>query len=405
MGTLSLVGNLIEDALPWNTFTDYGHLQLVYSEGENQKEIEVKGQNLLKWDYRPVEEHIPGSDPEKYKDAPIDLGAERSAEAAWRVLKQAHEQFTDDGEDISYGLEQNSNSYARTLLSIIGLDDQKINSLGAEAKPGAVAEFPGFSNNVLLDPDDAISLKLYGTKGRDVIQTGVMNDQLYGGKGNDELLGGGGADYISGNAGADMLFGGAGVDTFVASSGSDLIMDFEPGVDKFRFPKNGVIAGSYDEMGRSTEITYKGGSLTLHKVDLRPYGDAYPRITWKDGDADDGTSSPPRITSYDTFQEDDLIFLRLNYTDPDSDAEGFGFRGAKGSGWAEETHPFSDPSYGRVSEGTIAYPFNHRATTEDAFESDVEAWIYDKEGLRSDPVTVHLAGNFSELEPIGGTAM
>lgn len=154
----------------------------------------------------------------------------------------------------------------------------------------------------------------------------------------------------------------------------------------------------------------------------------------KGEDLDDGEQqdTAPVITGYDTFQEGDLIFLRLNYTDPDGDAEGFGFRGVNGSGWAEETHPFSDPSYGRVSEGTIAYPFNHLAASDSPIESDVEAWIYDKEGWRSDPVTVHLqaerqeqrevsettdpiptdevpffilGGSNSELDPIGGTAM
>lgn len=114
------------------------------------------------------------------------------------------------------------------------------------------------------------------------------------------------------------------------------------------------------------------------------------RIVAKDSRARSYNSHPPEITAYDTFEEGDLIFLRLHYIDPDGDAEGFGFRGVKGSGWAEESHPFSDPSYGRVSEGTIAYPFNHLAASDYPIESDVEAWIYDKKGLRSDPVTVHL---------------
>ena len=38
-------------------------------------------------------------------------------------------------------------------------------------------------------------------------------------------------------------------------------------------------------------------------------------------------------------------------TDADDDAEGLAFNGVNGSGWAQETHPFSSPSYGRVSEG------------------------------------------------------
>jgi hypothetical protein len=96
---------------------------------------------------------------------------------------------------------------------------------------------------------------------------------------------------------------------------------------------------------------------------------------------------PPQITNVETFQEGDLVFFRLSYTDPDGDAEGFGFRGII---WAEESHPFSDPSFGRVSPGTIEYPFNHLCQTGPAYESDVEAWIYDRAGLRSQPVTVHL---------------
>jgi hypothetical protein len=100
---------------------------------------------------------------------------------------------------------------------------------------------------------------------------------------------------------------------------------------------------------------------------------------------------PPEITKVETFREGDMVFFRLFYTDPNNDAEGFGFRGANGSGWAEETHPFSSPSYGRWSPGIIEYPFNHRCGTESEFESDVEAWIYDSTGLRGASVTVHLA--------------
>lgn len=112
---------------------------------------------------------------------------------------------------------------------------------------------------------------------------------------------------------------------------------------------------------------------------------------------------PPKIEGVETFREGVLVFFRLSFTDPNNDAEGFGFRGAV---WAEETHPFSNPSYGRVSPGRIAYPFNHGCGTGSEFESDVEAWIYDSTGLRSPSVTVHLACSAPEssLPPDPGEA-
>ena len=95
---------------------------------------------------------------------------------------------------------------------------------------------------------------------------------------------------------------------------------------------------------------------------------------------------PPAITGLDSFQEGDLVFFRASFTDPNDDAEGFGFRWAPG----EESHPFSDPSFGRVSPGQIAYPFNLTCST-NPFEIDVEVWIYDSTGLRSPSKTIHLA--------------
>lgn len=120
--------------------------------------------------------------------------------------------------------------------------------------------------------------------------------------------------------------------------------------------------------------------------------------------AQSANNLPPEITDSRTYREGDLVFFELSYTDPNNDAEGFGFRGAKGAGWAEEEHPFSNPSYGRVSQGKIAYPFNVLCDTGPAYESDVEAWIYDRAGLRSPSVTVHLACNAGGSNGIGGKA-
>jgi hypothetical protein len=105
----------------------------------------------------------------------------------------------------------------------------------------------------------------------------------------------------------------------------------------------------------------------------------------------------PKIVGSQTFREGQLVFFKLFFTDPSNTATGFGFRGAKGSPWAEENHPFSSPSYGRVarptstSQGRIAYPFNLGCGTGSQYESNVEAWIYDRAGQRSPSITVHLA--------------
>jgi len=100
-----------------------------------------------------------------------------------------------------------------------------------------------------------------------------------------------------------------------------------------------------------------------------------------------GGAGPPRIDSTETYREGALVYVRVRYS---GDAEGFGFRGANGAGWAEEAHPFTDPSYGRVTPGQVDYPFNHDCGGDGESESDVEFWVYG-DGGRSEPVIIHLS--------------
>ena len=95
----------------------------------------------------------------------------------------------------------------------------------------------------------------------------------------------------------------------------------------------------------------------------------------------------PLIVSTSTYQEGVLVYARTNYTDVNGDAEGFGFRWRPGT----ESHPFSSPSYGRVSPGRVDYPFNLACGQPNQYAVDVQMWIYDKGGLKSRPVTVHVA--------------
>ena len=104
----------------------------------------------------------------------------------------------------------------------------------------------------------------------------------------------------------------------------------------------------------------------------------------------------PQITGVTTYQQGELVYFKITYADPGNDAQGFGFVGVNGSGWAEENHPFSDPSYGIVGPGTVAYPFTLECGTAQAYQSQVEAWIYDTAGDRSTPVVIDLACDSSD---------
>jgi hypothetical protein len=98
----------------------------------------------------------------------------------------------------------------------------------------------------------------------------------------------------------------------------------------------------------------------------------------------------PHITHVTSYTEGVFAYFKITYADPGHDAEGFGFVGVNGSGWAEENHPFSSPSYGIVGPNSIAYPFNQGCGTAQQYDSYVEAWIYNNAGVRSQPVTIHL---------------
>ncbi|MEG4845615.1 S8 family serine peptidase [Microcoleus sp. F10-C6] len=81
---------------------------------------------------------------------------------------------------------------------------------------------------------------LFGNRGQDSLSGGEGNDSLYGGQASDILLGGNGSDFLSGENGDDSLIGGNGSDRFLisANSGSDIILDFEAGIDFFVLAEN-----------------------------------------------------------------------------------------------------------------------------------------------------------------------
>lgn len=112
----------------------------------------------------------------------------------------------------------------------------------------------GGDGNDLIIGFDSLDF-LSGESGNDVIFAGGGNDRIFGGSGRDFLFGGGGtdnirgdegkdvlrggrgADFLRGDDGEDFLTGGEGSDVFILQpgQGTDIITDFEDGIDSLGF--------------------------------------------------------------------------------------------------------------------------------------------------------------------------
>jgi hypothetical protein len=108
----------------------------------------------------------------------------------------------------------------------------------------------------------------------------------------------------------------------------------------------------------ATKLTTNGANFLF----LKTFPDVFP-------------TDRQRIANIETSVEGVHVYFRLYYTDLHNEVNGFGFVGADGSGWREENHPFSSPSFGRVSPGRVDYPFNHLCGQPGEYESVVEAWL------------------------------
>ncbi|MEM6503320.1 MAG: choice-of-anchor D domain-containing protein [Cyanobacteria bacterium P01_C01_bin.89] len=77
--------------------------------------------------------------------------------------------------------------------------------------------------------------QIFGNLDRDVLTGGTGDDLIFGGKGDDWIRGAEGDDTLAGDFGDDTLIGGLGSDRFIigAGRGSDEILDYTDGVDGF----------------------------------------------------------------------------------------------------------------------------------------------------------------------------
>lgn len=199
MSALRLAANLIT---PFGYNTEWGHLQIVYKNGNVEEEMEIQAPwNAMMgdWDYPQF-----GSDhtlspnynvTDKYAYTDLDLG-DRSVEDVWLLLERIYNEFKFNGEDIEYNYDQNSNSFINTVLKMIGINLTP--ELLSDVTPADVVDgFPGVWTNVNVEEEASFSFNLTLTTGKDILVTGSGND------------------YIVTNGGNDILTGGLGEDTFV----------------------------------------------------------------------------------------------------------------------------------------------------------------------------------------------
>jgi Ca2+-binding RTX toxin-like protein len=283
-GTDVFVGGLFDNI-------GYGHLQIVYTDAAGALlETEVQSSFTLtegNWSFgeffqQPHGANTPNyGNPDFYQIVSIDLG-ERSADAVWALLKQVREQFftaqSNSPSLFEYDIQYNSNTYANTLLSIVGVNTA---SLISQFTVPSIGEIPGSDRNALDDaeyPGDAIDLTLNGSNLADQIHTGNGDDRLYGQAGNDVLEGGGGADELCGGEGddcyvmgeddgeQDLILVGQGYDYIRGSGGAEdrLVLPVEllsiPGAQT-GWPDNmaHIGAGLAGEEGQTSGIPLLGG--------------------------------------------------------------------------------------------------------------------------------------------------
>ena len=136
--------------------------------------------------------------------------------------------FGDSGSDTMAGKRGND------TLSGLGGNDWIQGNQGNDSLDGGDGDDTVYggkeSDNLLGNNGEDI---LFGNRGQDSLSGGEGNDSLYGGQASDILLGDNGDDFLSGENGDDSLIGGNGSDRFLisANSGSDIIFDFEAGID------------------------------------------------------------------------------------------------------------------------------------------------------------------------------
>lgn len=85
------------------------------------------------------------------------------------------------------------------------------------------------------------------------------------------------------------------------------------------------------------------------------------------------------------------MFFEVRYSDPDTDAEGFGFSGLIDRHRTDGTYPFAAPNGAVIGLDSVAYPVDMECGTPMPHKAEVEVWIYGKSGHASRPAVIDLS--------------
>jgi serine/threonine protein kinase len=104
-------------------------------------------------------------------------------------------------------------------------------------------------------------------------------------------------------------------------------------------------------------------------------------------------SGPLQVTKVYTYRQGAMVFVDIYYTDPDHNANGFGFMGVAGSRIGDVHYSFSSPGAGIVETGSITYPFDEGCGTAQPRSDSIEVWITapGKQSPTSQPVRLACA--------------
>ncbi|OAB55982.1 hypothetical protein AY599_21725, partial [Leptolyngbya valderiana BDU 20041] len=136
---------------------------------------------------------------------------------------------------------------------------------------GGADTLAGGQNNDRLEGGTENDL-LFGNLGGDNLLGGDGDDTILGGQDNDILLGEGGNDVLGGERGFDTLTGGTGSDQFILASsgvqGTDVVTDFQDGVDKVRLPDGVSFANLQIQASSTSTLIFLNGAqlMTLSNV-------------------------------------------------------------------------------------------------------------------------------------------
>ncbi len=156
-------------------------------------------------------------------------------------------------------------------------DDTVYGDHGKDVMSGGTGndELYGGRSSDILNGNDGNDY-LEGGRGGDILRGGAGNDTLDGGRQADTLNGGDGDDVMIGGIGNDRMTGGAGADTFVfaGSVNTDVITDFQAGVDQIDFTAYGPISdadaiGVASQSGNHVVLDLgSNGQVTLLNTDI-----------------------------------------------------------------------------------------------------------------------------------------